>query len=44
MGLFTIDRDKCARDGICVSECPARIIEIKDEESNPEPIEGAEEL
>ncbi|MCG6879278.1 MAG: 4Fe-4S binding protein [Deltaproteobacteria bacterium] len=25
MPLFTIDPDKCNRDGICVSECPNTI-------------------
>ncbi len=41
MSLFTVDRDKCARDGICAAECPARIIEFRDRESYPSPAEGA---
>lgn len=42
MSLFTVDREKCKRDGICVDECPLRIIEMKDENSVPTPVEGAE--
>ncbi|MBI5342328.1 MAG: 4Fe-4S binding protein [Deltaproteobacteria bacterium] len=30
MTLFTIDREKCNRDGICVDSCPSRIIELSD--------------
>jgi nitroreductase/NAD-dependent dihydropyrimidine dehydrogenase PreA subunit len=44
MALFTIDPNKCQRDGICVAECPAKIIELADDESFPRPIAGAEEL
>jgi len=43
MPLITVDPDKCKRDGICVSECPRWIIEIKEKEGFPEPIERAEE-
>lgn len=43
MSLFTIDREKCARDGICVSECPARIIELKEADTVPVPAELAGE-
>lgn len=35
MSLFTVDQDRCKRDGVCVSECPARIIEMKNKESFP---------
>ncbi len=41
MPLFTVDTEKCKRDGVCVAECPVRIIELKDETSVPRPIEGA---
>lgn len=41
MPLFTVDSDKCKRDGVCVAECPVRIIELKDDGSVPRPIEGA---
>lgn len=44
MSLFSIDETKCKRDGFCVAECPALIIEMKTRESFPAPIEGAEEL
>ncbi|MHB9027945.1 MAG: nitroreductase family protein [Candidatus Latescibacterota bacterium] len=40
MNLFTVDETKCTRDGICVEECPARVIEIKDG-SAPTPVRGA---
>lgn len=43
MSLFTVDEGKCKRDGICVAECPVRIIEMKDKESVPTPVEGAEQ-
>ena len=44
MPLFTVDQKKCRRDGLCVAECPAKIIEIIREEGFPSPIAGAEEL
>jgi len=44
MDLFTVDQDKCKRDGHCVAECPARIIEMKSKESFPAPVHGAAEL
>ncbi len=43
MGLFEIDSDKCRRDGICVEECPMRILEMKDASSAPTPVEEAEQ-
>lgn len=42
MSLFTIDPEKCRRDGACVAECPRRIIEMKDPSAVPTPVEGAE--
>ena len=42
MSLFTIDEKLCARDGICVTECPAFVIEMKDKESFPTVTEGGE--
>ncbi len=42
MAIFTVDADKCARDGICVAECPGGLIEMKGE--LPAPVEGAESL
>lgn len=44
MGLFNIDSEKCKRDGICVAECPMRILEMKEASSAPSPVEGAEKL
>lgn len=44
MGLFMIDEKKCRKDGICVAECPLRILELKDTSSTPVPIDGAEDL
>lgn len=44
MALFVVDEEKCNRDGICVAECPMKIIELKDKESIPEPVPWAEEL
>ena len=41
MSLFTIDRKKCQHDGICVAECPLRIIKMKDD--SPVPTADAEE-
>jgi len=36
MSLIEIDGERCKRDGICVAECPMKIILMKDEESLPE--------
>lgn len=44
MGLFSVDESKCKKDAICVSECPACLIEMKTPESFPLPIDGAENL
>jgi NAD-dependent dihydropyrimidine dehydrogenase PreA subunit len=44
MSLFTVDQKECRRDGFCVAECPAKIIEIIEEEGFPTPIAGADEL
>ena len=44
MSLFTVDPDKCNRDGICVDECPIKIINLTDKESVPQPVPGAEKL
>lgn len=37
MDLFTVDKDKCKRDGICANECPARVIEISRPDGYPRP-------
>ena len=44
MSLITVDPDKCNRDGICVDECPIKIITLKDKESLPVPVPGADDL
>lgn len=44
MSLFTVDTNKCKRDGICVDECPLGLIEIIDNHSFPAPVKGAEDL
>jgi nitroreductase/NAD-dependent dihydropyrimidine dehydrogenase PreA subunit len=43
MSLFTVDPDKCKRDGICADVCPFQIIDFSDREAVPKPAEGAEE-
>lgn len=44
MSLFQIDQSKCKRDGFCVSDCPMGIIEMKNEESFPTAVTGADKL
>lgn len=43
MSLFTIDPEKCKRDGICAKECPTKIINFTNNEGFPTPAENAEE-
>jgi len=43
MTLLTVDQEKCARDGICVAECPAAIIEMASSEDYPVPGPDADE-
>ncbi len=44
MSLFEIDAEKCNKDGICVAECPVKIITQKGKDAVPEPVPGAEQL
>lgn len=44
MTLFQVDPEKCRRDGFCLAVCPGGLLEMKDQDSPPTPIEGAEEL
>jgi len=44
LGLLTIDKDKCKRDGLCVAECPSVVIHQKDTESCPEMVPGGEQM
>lgn len=37
MGIFEVDREKCNRDGLCVEECPARVIRLSPEDDVPVP-------
>ena len=43
MDLFMVDNEKCKKDNICVEECPARIILMKDKNAPPVPVNHAEE-
>jgi nitroreductase/Pyruvate/2-oxoacid:ferredoxin oxidoreductase delta subunit len=42
--VLIIDEDKCKRDGLCVAVCPVGIIERKEEEAIPTPIDGFDQL
>lgn len=42
MTLFTVDTNKCMKDGACAAECPVSIISM--EHGLPEPVEGADRL
>jgi nitroreductase/NAD-dependent dihydropyrimidine dehydrogenase PreA subunit len=44
MTLFSVDQDKCKRDGFCVAECPIGIIEMKTPDAFPSPAASADEL
>ena len=43
MALFTVDPEKCNRDGICVDICPFALIEMKTKDAVPTPIDIAAE-
>lgn len=36
MGLVTIDKDKCKKDGICAEECPRQLISLENEAGYPD--------
>lgn len=40
--LFTIDPNKCKKDGICVAECPLHLIAINEADQTPIPVDKAE--
>ena len=44
MPLFSIDQEKCKRDGICVQDCPVQIIVQPDKDAFPAPAEDAAEF
>jgi ferredoxin len=35
MNSIAIDQEKCNQDGICVAECPARIIQLDSKKDDP---------
>ena len=43
MSLFTIDPNRCMKDGICAAVCPMGIIAMR-EGHHPEPVDGAAEI
>ena len=44
MSVLALDRDKCNSCGICVLECPPRIIELVEPEALPSHVEGGEQI
>jgi nitroreductase/NAD-dependent dihydropyrimidine dehydrogenase PreA subunit len=40
--LFTVDKAKCTRDGLCAADCPAGIITMT--EGGPKPVAGAKQM
>jgi nitroreductase/NAD-dependent dihydropyrimidine dehydrogenase PreA subunit len=44
MAIFTIDPQKCKRDGICVQVCPGRLIAQPTKKDFPTPVADAEEF
>ena len=42
--LITINKEKCNQDGLCVAECPGRIIIMEPEEGYPTPTPDFEDL
>jgi len=44
MTLFTVDVEKCNRDRLCVENCPAQIILLKDGDQVPIPSKNADEI
>ena len=44
MNLITIDAEKCKRDGICVAECPVRLLVLKPDAPTPVLVPGADEI
>ena len=44
MSLLIVNGDKCNHCGLCVAECPLYIIEMREPEALPSPIEGGEAM
>jgi len=41
MSLFTVDPERCNRDGICVAVCPLGVIEMTGQDEPPSLVPGA---
>jgi nitroreductase/NAD-dependent dihydropyrimidine dehydrogenase PreA subunit len=44
MNPLSIDEEKCNKDGLCVAECPAMIIQLKDSGGFPEMVPGGDQI
>lgn len=44
MSFIQVDDKKCKKDGICVTECPAGIIKLRDKTKPPEMVEGGDQI
>ena len=44
MSLLAINEEKCNQDGICVAECPAMIIQLKEGSTIPEMVPGGDQI
>ena len=44
MSSINVDQEKCNQDGICVAECPARIIRMDSKEDYPSPTSDFEDV
>ena len=44
MTAFTINSETCKRDGICVEECPAKVIQMRSKDEPPTPVDDFDTL
>jgi len=44
MAIFTVDADRCVRDGICAEVCPGSLIDFPGGDGLPAPVGGADSL
>lgn len=44
MSLFTVDQEKCKKDGICAAECPVGIVKFENDGTVPFPADNADAL
>ena len=42
MTLFSVDEEKCKKDGICAAECPFSIIDFQNKDKVPQPFDYSE--